>query len=61
MDKITKQIRIRKDYFMIGYFSVHETEYRNGKLSYESYIGKSKTKKGAMQIKKDYMKQHPRG
>jgi hypothetical protein len=61
MAKETRQIRIRKDYFRNGYYSVHKVVYRDGKMTYESLIGFVKTKSGAELIKKNYMRSHPNG
>ena len=56
MVKITKQISIRKNYFRDGYYSIHDTTYRNGKLSSEQLIDYTKSKKEAIEIKKKYKK-----
>jgi hypothetical protein len=52
----TKQIRIRKNYYMSGYYSVHSAKYKNGKLVFERLIGYDKSKKKADLIKKQFLK-----
>jgi len=51
-----KIIRIKKDYFRKGYYSVHECGYQDSKPTSEILIGWSKNKKDAEAIKRNYLK-----
>jgi hypothetical protein len=55
MEKITKRVRIKKDYFLYGKISVHITKYRNGKISYDSVLNYFSTKKQAQLFKRSYI------
>lgn len=55
MVKITEQVRIKKDYFMEGYYSVHLCRYRDGKPTSERLIDYAKKKKDAQKIKRLYL------
>ena len=61
MTKKTKQIRIKKDYFRNGYYSVHLCEYKSGKLAYESTLGYYKKKRDAETFKRLYKKGRAKG
>ena len=54
--KKTKQIRIKKDYYMPKYYSVHLCEYKNGNIVYERLLSYFKKKKDAEKYKKEYIK-----
>ena len=49
-------IRIKKDYYRKGYYSVHECRYKNGKMVSETLIDYTKKKKDADAIKRNYIK-----
>jgi hypothetical protein len=56
MNNITKGVRIKKDYFLNGFYSIHVTKYRDGNMIYESTLGYFKKKKDAEKLKADYIK-----
>jgi len=59
--KKTKQIRIKKDYFRKGYYSVHLCEYKNGKIVYEKTLDYFKKKSCAETFKRLYKKGRAKG
>lgn len=54
MEKRTKRIRIKKDFFLKGKHSIHATEYLNGKIVYDSVLNFFTGKKQAEKFRKDY-------
>lgn len=52
--KKTRQIRIRKNGFRKGYYSVYDTTFKDGKMTSETLIDFTKKKKDAEKIKKLY-------
>lgn len=47
-------ICVRKDWFRIGYYSIHKTTYQNGKMVYDCVLDYFKDKKRAYQFKRAY-------
>ena len=56
MTEKTTQVRIKKDYYMKGYYSVHHCEYKDGKITSEELIDCDKKHANAVDIKKKYLK-----
>ena len=48
-------IRIKKDYYRKGYYSIHKCKYKDGKMTSEDLIDYCKKKKDAETIKKNYI------
>ena len=56
VNRRNKQLRIRKDAFLPGYYSIHETLYNNGVLLHDLVLATARTKKEAERIKRGIKK-----
>ena len=56
MTRKVRQIRLRKDYFRTGYWSVHDVEYKDGEIAYEVLVDYTKKKSDARKIRNLYKK-----
>jgi hypothetical protein len=58
---VYKAIKVFKDRFRVGYYSIHDVEYRDGKLVHDVMLGYFRDKRRAKKAAAEFRKRRARG